>query len=217
MSIPEDIRERLIEALQEGEDDVAEAVALEALAANVDPLALIQEVMIPTLEQIGVLFQEGEIFVPELLLSGRAAERVSKHMERAIESQGLAGATAGVVVLGTVKGDIHDIGKNIVATMFRAHGFKVIDLGRDVAPSAFVDAAVENHADLIGLSSLMTTTRPNIKNTIALFTELNLRERFKIIVGGGSVTRDWAASVGADGYSEDAVSAVELGKQLLAG
>lgn len=217
MSIPEDIRERLIEALQEGEDDVAEAVALEALAANVDPLALIQEVMIPTLEQIGVLFQEGEIFVPELLLSGRAAERVSKHMERAIESQGLAGATAGVVVLGTVKGDIHDIGKNIVATMFRAHGFKVIDLGRDVAPSAFVDAAVENNADLIGLSSLMTTTRPNIKNTIALFTELNLRERFKIIVGGGSVTRDWAASVGADGYSEDAVSAVELGKQLLAG
>lgn len=215
MSIPEDIRERLIEALQEGEDDVAEAVALEALAANVDPLALIQEVMIPTLEQIGVLFQEGEIFVPELLLSGRAAERVSKHMEKAIESQGLAGATAGVVVLGTVKGDIHDIGKNIVATMFRAHGFKVIDLGRDVAPSAFVDAAVENNADLIGLSSLMTTTRPNIKNTIALFTELNLRERFKIIVGGGSVTRDWAASVGADGYSEDAVSAVELGKQLL--
>ena len=215
MSIPEDIRERLIEALQEGEDDVAEAVALEALAANVDPLALIQEVMIPTLEQIGVLFQEGEIFVPELLLSGRAAERVSKHLEKAIESQGLAGATAGVVVLGTVKGDIHDIGKNIVATMFRAHGFKVIDLGRDVAPSAFVDAAVENNADLIGLSSLMTTTRPNIKNTIALFTELNLRERFKIIVGGGSVTRDWAASVGADGYSEDAVSAVELGKQLL--
>lgn len=215
MSIPEDIRERLIEALQEGEDDVAEAVALEALAANVDPLALIQEVMIPTLEQIGVLFQEGEIFVPELLLSGRAAERVSKHMEKAIENQGLAGATAGVVVLGTVKGDIHDIGKNIVATMFRAHGFKVIDLGRDVAPSAFVDAAVENNADLIGLSSLMTTTRPNIKNTIALFTELNLRERFKIIVGGGSVTRDWAASVGADGYSEDAVSAVELGKQLL--
>ena len=215
MSIPEDIRERLIEALQEGEDDVAEAVALEALAANVDPLALIQEVMIPTLEQIGVLFQEGEIFVPELLLSGRAAARVSKHMEKAIENQGLAGATAGVVVLGTVKGDIHDIGKNIVATMFRAHGFKVIDLGRDVAPSAFVDAAVENNADLIGLSSLMTTTRPNIKNTIALFTELNLRERFKIIVGGGSVTRDWAASVGADGYSEDAVSAVELGKQLL--
>lgn len=217
MSIPESIRDRLIEALQEGEDDVAEALALEALAAHVDPLELIQEVMIPTLEQIGVLFQEGEIFVPELLLTGRAAERVSKHMERAIAAQGLAGATVGVVVLGTVKGDIHDIGKNILATMFRAHGFKVIDLGRDVPPSAFVDAAVANHADLIGLSSLMTTTRPNIKHTIALFVELQLRERFKIIVGGGSVTRDWAESVGADGYSEDAVSAVELGKRLLAG
>lgn len=216
MSIPDTIRERLIVALEEGEEEAAEAVALEALAANVDPLTLIQEVMIPTLEHIGELFQEGEIFVPELLLTGRAAERVSKHMERAIESQGRAGATVGVIVLGTVKGDIHDIGKNIVATMFRAHGFKVIDLGRDVAPSAFVEAAVENNADLVGLSSLMTTTRPNIKNTIALFNELNLRERFKIIVGGGSVTRDWAMSVGADGYSEDAVSAVELGKQLLA-
>ncbi len=217
MSIPEDIRERLIEALQEGEDDDAEALALEALEAGADPLALIREVMIPTLEEVGVQFQEGEIFLPELLLTGRAAERVSKHVERAIESQGLAGSTVGVIVLGTVKGDIHDIGKNILATLFRAHSFKVVDLGRDVAPSAFVEAAQEHGADLVGLSSLMTTTRPNIKNTIALFDELQLRERFKIIVGGGSVTREWAESVGADGYSEDAVAAVELGKQLLAG
>lgn len=215
MNIPDAIRERLVQALKEGDADVAEAAALEALAAQADPLALIQEVMIPTLEEVGVLFQEGEIFVPELLLTGEAAERVSQHLEKAIAAQGIAATSPGTVVLGVVKGDIHDIGKNIVATMFRAHGFKVVDLGRDVAPSAFVEAAQVNHADLVGMSSLMTTTRPMIKNTIALFQELGLRTQYKIIVGGGCVTREWADLVGADGYAEDAAGAVELARQLV--
>ncbi len=215
MNIPDTIRERLAQALKEGDAEAAEAVALEALAAQVDPLALIQEVMIPTLEEVGVLFQEGEIFVPELLLTGEAAERVSQHLEKAIAAQGRATTSPGVIVLGVVKGDIHDIGKNIVATMFRAHGFKVVDLGRDVTPSAFVEAAQTNQADLVGMSSLMTTTRPMIKNTIALFQELGLRSKYKIIVGGGCVTREWSELVGADGYAEDAAGAVELGKRLL--
>lgn len=215
MNIPDAIRERLVQALKEGDADVAEVAALEALAAQADPLELIQGVMIPTLEEVGVLFQEGEIFVPELLLTGEAAERVSQHLEKAIAAQGIAVTSPGTVVLGVVKGDIHDIGKNIVATMFRAHGFKVVDLGRDVTPSAFVEAAQANHADLVGMSSLMTTTRPMIKNTIALFQELGLRTQYKIIVGGGCVTREWADLVGADGYAEDAAGAVELAKQLV--
>ena len=216
MAVPHSIRERLSAALKNGETDEAEVVALEALQNGVDPLEIIAEVMIPTLEVVGEEFQNGDIFVPELLMTGEAAERVSKHLEKAIEASGKASVSPGVVVIGTVKGDIHDIGKNIVSTMLRAHGFKVIDLGRDVSPSAFVDAAKANQANIVGMASLMTTTRPMIQSTINLFGELGLREGFKIVVGGGSVTRDWANAVGADGYAEDATSAVELCKRLVA-
>lgn len=216
MAVPDSIRERLGAALKDGDAEEAEVVALEALQNGVDPLEIIAEVMIPTLEVVGEEFQNGDIFVPELLMTGEAAERVSKHLEKAIEASGKGSASPGVVVIGTVKGDIHDIGKNIVSTMLRAHGFKVIDLGRDVSPSAFVDAAKANQANIVGMASLMTTTRPMIQSTINLFGELGLRENYKIVVGGGSVTRDWANAVGADGYAEDATSAVELCKRLAA-
>ncbi len=216
MAVPESIRERLSTALKEGEAEEAEAIVLEALETNVGPLEIIHEVMIPTLEVVGEEFQRGDIFVPELLLTGEAAEKVSKHLEKAIETQGIASVSPGMVVIGTVKGDIHDIGKNIVATMLRANGFKVVDLGRDVTPSAFVEAARNDKADIIGMASLMTTTRPAILSTINLFKELGLRDQYKIVVGGGSVTRDWAEASGADGYAEDATSAVELCKKLAA-
>ncbi len=217
MTVPQSIRERLSEALKAGEAEDAEAIVLEALEAGVDPLEIIQEVMIPTLEVVGEEFQRGDIFVPELLMTGDAAERVSKHLEKAIEAKGMSATSLGTVVIGTVKGDIHDIGKNIVATMLRVHGFKVIDLGRDVSPSAFVDAAKGNQAHIVGMASLMTTTRPMIQNTINLFAELGMRESYKMVVGGGSVTRDWAEAIGADGYAEDAAAAVTLCKGLLAG
>lgn len=216
MTISDSIRERLGAALKDGEADDAEAIVLEALGAGADPLEVIHEVMIPTLEQVGVDFQNGDIFVPELLMTGEAAEKVSKHLEAAIEAAGKASASPGTVVIGTIKGDIHDIGKNIVSTMLRAHGFKVVDLGRDVSPSAFVDAAKANNANIVGMASLMTTTRPMIASTISLFSELGLRDSYKLIVGGGSITRDWADAVGADGYAKDATTAVELCKQLVA-
>lgn len=216
MTISDSIRDRLSAALKDGEAEDAEAIVLEALGAGVDALAVIHEVMIPTLNQVGIDFQNGDIFVPELLMTGEAAEKVSKHLEAAIEASGQASASPGVVVIGTIKGDIHDIGKNIVSTMLRAHGFKVVDLGRDVSPSAFVDAAKANKANIVGMASLMTTTRPMIASTISLFSELGLRDSYKLIVGGGSITRDWADAVGADGYAEDATTAVELCKQLVA-
>jgi methylmalonyl-CoA mutase cobalamin-binding domain/chain len=209
------IHSRLSQALLDGDAEAAEAVALEALEAKINPLQIVNEVMIPTLTEVGQKFQNGEFFIPELLLAGRAAQRVGKHVEAAIVASGKAQQTLGVVVLGTVQGDIHDIGKSIVATMLRAHGFRVVDLGRDVSPSAFVDAAEEHGADIVGLSSLMTTTRPMALNTLKLFEEVGARNKHRIIVGGGSVTPEWAEEIGADGYGEDAISAVEVCKQLL--
>lgn len=215
MTIPDEIRDRLTQALKDGEADDAEAVALEALQAGLDPLELISDVMIPALTEVGRQFQTGEIFLPELMMAGEAAERVTKHLEAAIAAQGKTTEPLGVVVIGTVQGDIHDIGKNIVATMLRAHGFRVVDLGRNVAPSKFVDAAKESQARVVAMSSLMTTTRPLALSTLNLFTEVGLRDQFRLVVGGGCVTREWADASGFDGYSEDAAGAVELCKQLV--
>jgi methanogenic corrinoid protein MtbC1 len=215
MSLPESIRERLSEALIEGDADVAEAVVLEALAAGADPLEVISAVMIPALTEVGRQFQAGEVFLPELMMAGEAAERSTRYLDDAIAAQGKTSAPLGVVVLGTVQGDIHDIGKNIVGTLLRAHGFRVVDLGRNVVPSAFLDAARENRAQIVALSSLMTTTRPMAESTLHLFNEVGAKAQHQIIVGGGCVTREWAVETGFDGYSEDAAGAVELCKQLV--
>ncbi len=215
MSIPESIRERLSQALIEGDADAAEAAALEALQADLDPLAVISEVMIPALTEVGNQFQCGDIFLPELMMAGEAAERVSKHLEAAIAAQGRTTTALGIVVMGTVQGDVHDIGKNIVATMLRAHGFKVVDLGRNVAPSKFLDAARANGADIVAMSTLMTTTRPQALNTLNLFREVGARDQYALIVGGGCVTETWANEAGFDGYSADAAGAVELCKKLV--
>jgi 5-methyltetrahydrofolate--homocysteine methyltransferase len=214
MSIPESIYQRLYDAFIEGDEDEAEAVTVEALAAEVDPLEIINEVMIPALSEVGRRFQSGEFFLPELMMAGEAAEAVSQHLEAAIAASGQATQAVGIVVAGTVQGDVHDIGKNIVATMLRAHGFEVVDLGRNVSPSAFVDAAKQSKADVVALSSLMTTTRPAVLSTVNLFRELGLEDTYKIVIGGGSVTEDWANEIGA-GYAPDAAGAVELCKQLL--
>jgi 5-methyltetrahydrofolate--homocysteine methyltransferase len=216
MSIPESIQKRLGAALQEGDADAAEAVVIEALQGGADPLEIISGIMIPVLTEVGNQFQTGEIFLPELMMAGEAAERIGKHLEQAIAAQGRSTEPQGVVVLGTVQGDIHDIGKNIVATMLRAHGFRVIDLGRNVAPSAFLDAARDNRADIVGMSSLMTTTRPMALNTLNLFKEVGARDQCRIIIGGGCVTEDWVHEIGADGYAADAAAAVELCKKLMA-
>ena len=215
MSIPESINERLTQALQEGEADTAEEIALEALQANLDPLEVISDVMIPALTEVGRQFQAGEIFLPELMMAGEAAERVTKHMEAAIAASGRTTVPLGVVVVGTVQGDIHDIGKNIVATLLRAHGFRVVDMGRNVAPSAFLNAAQEYNAQIVAMSSLMTTTRPLALSTLNLFKEVGVKEKYRLVVGGGCVTRDWAEESGFDGYAEDAAGAVELCKALV--
>lgn len=215
MTTFESIYQHLSQTLLEGDVQASEALTIEALDARVNPLEIINHVMIPTLTQVGQKFQAGEFFIPELLMAGQAAQVISKRIEAAIVSGGQMTQSAGTVVIGTIKGDIHDIGKSIVATMLRAHGFRVVDLGRDVTPSAFVEAAEEHNADIVGMSSLMTTTRPMIANTISLFQEVGLRDKYRIIVGGGSVTPEWAQKVGADGSAKDAVAAVQMCKMLV--
>jgi methanogenic corrinoid protein MtbC1 len=213
--ISEQLHKDLAQALSEGDVDRAESLTREALAHDVAPLDLIQEVIVPTLTQVGQDFQEFNIFLPELMAAGDAAERATAVLEEAIEQSGAQVVSLGTVVLGTVQNDVHDIGKNIVGTLLRSHGFKVIDLGRDVSPSSFLYAAQREKADIVAMSSLMTTTRPSIRSTVDLFAEVGERDQYKLIAGGGSVTPEWTEGIGADGYAPDAASAVSLCKSLL--
>jgi methanogenic corrinoid protein MtbC1 len=149
------------------------------------------------------------------MMAGEAAGRVTAVVEAATLAAGKKSTSSGTVVLGQVEGDLHDIGRNIVGTLLNSHGFKVVDIGRDVAPSAFLDAADKEKADIIALSALMTTTLPAQRRTISLFKEVGQRADYKIIVGGGAVSQSWADEIGADGYAQDAAGAVRLCKQLM--
>jgi methanogenic corrinoid protein MtbC1 len=215
-TVPKDVSERLGEALIECDADAAVTATQDALDRGVDPLALIQEVLVPTLSEVGRRFEELEIFLPELMGSGEAGNACSQVIESALAQRGGAMQAEGVVVLGTVKGDIHDIGKNIVGSLFKAHGYKVIDLGKNVSASAFIDAAQANRADVIAASALMSITRAGCREVADLLRELNLADRYPLIVGGGSIDEAYAAEIGAHGYAATASGAVELVRSLLA-
>ena len=204
MTVSDQIKQSLTQALIEGEADTAESIAREALKAGADPLEIIQTVMVPALTEVGNRFQSMQIFLPELMMSGDAAKKASAPLEAAIEARGLKPEPIGVAVIGTVQGDVHDIGKNILGTLLKSHGFKVVDLGRNVAPSAFMTTAEESQADIIAMSSLMTTTRPAQRGTVNLLREVGVRKRYVVVVGGGSVNQRWADEIGADGYAPDA-------------
>ena len=215
VKISTDLLEKLDAALRQGNTDEAESLAKEMLDKGIEPLALVQEVLVPTLTDVGRKFQNFEIFLPELMMAGEAAERVTALLEGATLKAGKPTISVGTIILGQVEGDIHDIGRNIVKTLLKSHGFKVIDLGRDVAASAFLEAAQKEKADIIGLSALMTTTLPAQRRTIHLFEEVGARGQFKIVIGGGATSQGWADEIGADGYAPDAASAVELFKMLM--
>jgi len=214
-NVPEQIERDLVQALRAGDTEGAERVTERALEEGAEPLDLIRGGIVPALTEIGEDFQRLDIFLPELMAAGDAAEAATAILEDAMASAGEESASLGTVVIGTVENDVHDIGKNIVGTLMRSHGFKVVDLGRDVAPSSFLDAAKKENADVIAMSALMTTTRPSAGSTIGLFEEVGVRDEYKMIVGGGSVTDAWAVEIGADGFSEDAAGAVALCKSLL--
>ena len=214
-SVPKEYAERLSKALAGGDENEAVAATEAALAAGVDPLELIQQVVVPTLVEVGQRFEDLDIFLPELMAAGEAGNACSRVIEETLLKSGGEMRTEGTVVLGTVKGDIHDIGKNIVGSLFKAHGYKVIDLGKDVPAATFVETAEANKADLIAASALMSITRAGCREVADLLRELGLKEKYPFIIGGGSTDLEYSDEIGADGWSASASGAVELANTLL--
>ncbi len=205
---------RLYEAVLEGDAKTAHSVTEAALAAGVDPQKLVTEQMIPAMDEAGRRFECNEFFVPELLVSARAMKAALELIRPLLAARGAQ--PAGRVVIGTVKGDLHDIGKNLVAAMLEGGGFEVIDLGVDVSPDRFVATAREKDAHLIALSALLTTTMPSMQATMDALQRAGVRERFKVMIGGAPITQKYADEIGADGYSENAAGAVALARRLSA-
>jgi 5-methyltetrahydrofolate--homocysteine methyltransferase len=198
--------------LERKKDDIQKLVSA-ALEAGLAPQNIIDEALILAMDKVGRDFADGTIFVPEMMVSALVMQ-----MGLDVIKPHLAGGemkTIGTVLLGTVEGDLHDIGKNIVAMMMAANGFKVIDLGINLPAKTIVEKVMEHNPDILGLSALLTTTMPEMKNTLAALAESGLRDRIKIIVGGAPVDESFADSIGADGYGRDASDAVKISKQLL--
>jgi 5-methyltetrahydrofolate--homocysteine methyltransferase len=185
-----------------------------ALAAGLSPSTVLNEGLIAGMAEVGRLFEEGEYFVPEMLISARAMKSAMAILKPHLAS-GEAGA-AGKVIIGTVKGDLHDIGKNLVSLMLEGAGFQVVDLGSDVSPEKYVEAAKQHSPNLVAMSALLTTTMVNMKATITALEEAGLRSKMKVIIGGAPVTDAYASQIGADGYAPDASRAVAMAKTLLA-
>jgi 5-methyltetrahydrofolate--homocysteine methyltransferase len=185
----------------------------DALSEDVPALTILQEALIPGMEEVGILFSRGECFVPELLLAARAMSAALDILRPLLTSSGYE--PAGTVVMGTVQGDLHDIGKKLVAIMLEGSGFEVVDLGANVAPERFVEAVKHSGARLVGLSSLLTTTLPAMEATVRALRAAGPEGAVRIMVGGAPVTDAYARRIGADGYGPDASSAVGLARQLL--
>jgi len=207
---------RMAEAIVSGDAEAAAALARRALAEKLDLPAAIERGFIAGIRRVGELWENGEYFLPELITSAACMKEAMAVLKPALEASAVAGLSRGRIVVGTIEGDIHDIGKNLVASMLAAYGFDVVDLGADVKPDRFIDAAVEARADLIGLSALLTTTMLGQRRVIERLRERGLRDRFKVMVGGAPVSRAWAAEIGADGYGENALAAVALAGELVA-
>jgi 5-methyltetrahydrofolate--homocysteine methyltransferase len=204
------IRESVL-SLDEG---AAEAAARAALAGGIEPQDIVTGAISPALDEVGRRFEQGDYFLPELLLAGLATKAIFDVLRPILAGRGIA--AAGRVAIGTVRGDLHDIGKNLVAAMLEGAGFEVVDLGIDVPPERFAAAAVEKQADVIGISALLTTTLPAMKATVEAIDASGLRPRVKVIVGGASVTPGFAREIGADAYAASAASAVEVVQGLVA-
>ena len=203
---------KLHDAILNGDAKTSVAVTKEALAENVDPMDLVTKYMVPAMDEVGRRFECEEYFVPELLLAARAMKGSLALIRPLLAARG--DKPVATVVIGTVKGDLHDIGKNLVSAMLEGAGFEIIDLGSDVSPEKFVDAVKTSGANLIALSALLTVTMPSMKTTIEALKSAGLREQVKVMVGGAPVTNQYAQEIGADGYGESASSAVHLARKL---
>ncbi|UCD29106.1 MAG: corrinoid protein [Planctomycetota bacterium] len=202
----------LTNAILNGNAQAAADITKEALNSGVDPQELVTKYMIPAMDTVGKRFECNEIFVPELLIAARAMKSALELIRPKLAEAGAE--PTGRVVIGTVKGDLHDIGKNLVASMLEGGGFEVIDLGIDVPPEKFVEAVKEKKAKIVAISALLTTTMPMMKNTIEELKNAGVRDQVKIMIGGAPVTQQFADDIGADGYSDNANGAVTMARQM---
>lgn len=205
--------EDLAKAVMDGNGGKAKKLSEELLEQGVAPLEIINQGLIAGMTEVGVLFKANEMFVPEVIASAEAMERGVAIVKPLVAAEDMR--TLGTVFLGTVKGDLHDIGKNLVMMMLEGAGFKVINAGIDVAPETFIEGVREYNPDIVAMSALLTTTMLHMKDTIELLKEEGLREDVKVIIGGAPVSQDFADEITADGYSPDAVSAADLCKRLM--
>ncbi|MBM3127494.1 MAG: hypothetical protein FJ009_02540 [Chloroflexi bacterium] len=209
------ILEKLAQAIVDTDPELARATAKEAIASGVSPLEAVEQGLSKGMGTIGDLFGRGEVFLPELLLSANAFNEAMQVLKPELEARKQQIAQTATVVLGTVQGDLHSIGKNIVATLLETSGFRVVDLGVDRSPLDFVQEAGKANADVIALSCLMTTTMPSQKAVIDVLKEMKLRDKYLVVVGGAPTSQKWADEIGADGYGQSAVDAVALVKRLV--
>lgn len=200
-------------AVESGKSKVVKVLVQEALDAGLNPADILNDGMIGAMSSVGEKFKKNEIFVPEMLVAARAMKAGVAILKPYLISADIR--PIGKVVIGTVAGDLHDIGKNLVGMMIEGAGFEVIDLGVDVPAEKFVEAAKESGATIIGMSALLTTTMPAMKETVAAVKSSGMQDRVKIMVGGAPITEAFAKEIGADGYSEDAASAAELARKLI--
>ena len=206
------VLDELREAVIDGQAKLAVAAATQGLEQGIPAEVLLQDGLIAAMREVGRLFEENEIYVPEMLVAARAMNAtVALLQPRLIEH---AVQSSGTVAIGTVQGDLHDIGKNLVAMMLKGSGFEVIDLGTDVAPERFIDA-IRAGADVVAMSALLTTTMTSMQDVVEAITVAGLRDRVRIIVGGAPITAKYAAEIGADGYAPDASKAVRKVRELL--
>jgi corrinoid protein of di/trimethylamine methyltransferase len=204
---------QLYDAVVSGNAKAAQSITQEALAEGADPLKLVNDCMVPAMAEVGRRFEANEYFVPELLISARAMKGALELIRPLLTARG--DQPLGRVAIGTVKGDLHDIGKNLVGSLLEGGGFEVIDLGVNVSPEKFIATINEKNANIIAMSALLTTTMPAMKTTIDALKQAGVRDKVKVLIGGAPITQKYADEIGADGYSENAVGAVALAKKAV--
>ncbi|MFO7837808.1 MAG: corrinoid protein [Candidatus Thorarchaeota archaeon] len=209
-----EIIEELRKSVVEGSSDKAEAAARKALKSGVPPLDAIVEGLAKGVKEVGDKFGKGEVFLVELITSGKAMKTGMSVLLPEVKASGREMETAGTVIIGTVEGDIHSIGKDIVGTLLEANGFEVLNLGEDIPADTFIEKAKEHDADIVGLSALLTSSMPKQGEVIKAFRESGMDD-IKVMIGGAPTTQEWADEIGADGYAGDAVTAAALAKKLI--
>lgn len=210
-----EIINQLTNSLIEGDPDATVDLTQKAISQGIEPLVIIDEGLMPGMNIVGDKFASGEYFLPDLIIAADGMQKAMELLEPELKARHQSVESAGVVLLGTVKGDIHEIGKSLVGTMLSANGFKVHDLGVDVPTENFINKVKEIQPDIIGLSALLTTTMTVQREVIEALTEAGIRSKIKVLIGGAPVTRSWADDIGADDYAEDAMGAVQVARKLM--